>query len=67
MDPSKFKAIMDLQPRWKQCQLQSIQGKANFLYLFVPNYATRAWHGFLQLLHKETPFQWDDHTQSSFK
>jgi hypothetical protein len=52
-------------PPWNLCQLQSLQGKANFLRRFVPDYATRA-HGFLHLLRHDIPFQWDEHAQNTF-
>jgi hypothetical protein len=45
--------------------LQSLQGKANFLRHFIPDYATRA-HNFLRLLRHDIPFQWDEHAQSTF-
>jgi hypothetical protein len=45
--------------------MQSLQGKANFLRCFVLDYATRT-HGFLQLLHHDIPFRWDEHAQTSF-
>jgi hypothetical protein len=46
-------------------QLQSLQGKANFLRRFVSDYATRA-HGFLCLLCHDIPFRWDEHAQTAF-
>jgi hypothetical protein len=45
--------------------LQSLQGKANFLRCFVPDYATSA-HGFLRLLRHDIPFRWDEHAQTAF-
>jgi hypothetical protein len=46
VDPLKVQAITEIPPPRNLHQLQSLQGKANFLRRFVPNYATRA-HGFL--------------------
>jgi hypothetical protein len=46
-------------------QLQSSQGKSNFLRCFVPDYTTRT-HGFLRLLHHDIPFEWDEHAQTTF-
>jgi hypothetical protein len=65
MDPLKVKAITEIPPPRNLRQLQSLQGKANFLRCFVPNYAIRA-HGFLCLLHHDIPFHWDDYAQQSF-
>ena len=39
VDPSKVEAIINLPPPSTLCQLQSLQGKANFLHRFIPNYA----------------------------
>jgi hypothetical protein len=43
-------------------QLQSLQGKTNFLRDFICNYIEIN-KGFMQLLQKNTPFSWDDITQ----
>jgi len=58
-------AITKFPPPRNLCQLQCIQGKSNFLSLFVPDYATCA-HGFLHLLHHDVPFQWVEHAQTNF-
>jgi hypothetical protein len=65
MDPLKVKAITKIPPPQNLRQLQSLQGKANFLRHFVPDYSIRA-HGFLRLLHHDIPFHWDDYAQQSF-
>jgi hypothetical protein len=65
VDPLKVQAITEIPPPWNLRQLQSLQGKANFLRRFVPDYATRA-HGFLHLLCHDIPFQWDEHAQNCF-
>jgi hypothetical protein len=65
VDPLKVKAITEIPPPRNIRQLQSLQGKANFLRRFVPDYAIRA-HGFLCLLHQDIPFHWDDYAQQSF-
>jgi hypothetical protein len=65
VDPLKVKAITEIPPPQNIRQLQSLQGKANFLRRFVPDYAIRA-HGFLRLLRQDIPFQWDDYAQQSF-
>jgi hypothetical protein len=65
VDPLKVQAITKIPPPRNLCQLQSLQGKANFLRRFVPDYATHA-HGFLCLLHHDIPFRWDEHAQTTF-
>jgi hypothetical protein len=65
VDPLKVQAITEIPPPRNLRQLQSLQGKANFLRHFVPNYAIRT-HGFLRLLHHDIPFHWDDYAQQSF-
>jgi hypothetical protein len=65
VDPIKVQAITKIPPPQNLCQLQRLQGKDNFLLLFVPDYATRA-HGFLRLLQHDIPFQWDEHAQTTF-
>ena len=46
-------------------QLQSLQGKANFLQIFIVNYA-EVTKGFMRFLKKGVPFFWDDFAQCSF-
>lgn len=65
LDPFKFQAILDLSPPSNLLQLQRLQGKANFLRRFIPNYATMA-KGFTRLLKKGIPFHWDQVAQTSF-
>ena len=54
VDPLKVQAILDLPSSKTQHQLQSLQGKANFLHCFVPEYATKS-YGFIRLLHTKSP------------
>lgn len=61
----KVHAILDLPPPLNLLQLQRIQGKANFLRRFIPNYAELA-KGFTHLLKKGVPFHWDQVVQASF-
>lgn len=65
MDPLKVEAILNLPPPASLRQLQSLQGKANFLRRFTPNYAEVA-KGFTQLLKRDTPFRWDARAEESF-
>jgi hypothetical protein len=46
-------------------QLQSLQGKANFLQRFIANYAEIT-KGFMRLLKKGAPFFWDEVAQRYF-
>jgi hypothetical protein len=62
VDPLKVKAITEIPPPRNLRQLQSLQGKANFLRHFVPDYAICA-HSFLRLLRHDIPFHWDDYAQ----
>eukprot|EP00253_Pinus_taeda_P019234 PITA_19234 len=66
LDPLKVEAIVNLPPPATLQQLQSLQGKANFLHRFVPNYAEVA-KGFTRLLKKDVPFHWDAVAQESFE
>lgn len=65
IDPLKVEAIMISPPPSSLHQLQSLQGKVNFLPCFVPNYAELA-KGFNHLLRKGIPFIWDEVAQKSF-
>jgi hypothetical protein len=55
VDPIKVEAILNLPPPSSLCQLQSLQGKANFLRRFIPNYAEIT-RGFTRLLKKYSEF-----------
>ena len=65
MDPFKFQAILNLPPLRTLHQLQSLQGKANFLHHFILDYATKV-HGLLRLLHTNVPFMWHEQAQAAF-
>jgi len=58
-------AIIKLPPPLSLRQLQSLQGKANFLRWFIPNY-TEITKGFTRLLKQNTPFFWDEIADKSF-
>jgi hypothetical protein len=66
VDPLKVEAIVQLPPPRTILQLQSLQGKANFLRRFIANYAEIT-KGFMRLLKKDVPFHWDDAAQCSFE
>jgi hypothetical protein len=55
VDPLKVEAIIQLPPPCTILQLQSLQGKANFLRCFIANYAEIT-KGFMHLLKKDVPF-----------
>jgi len=65
VDPSKVEAIIKLPPPSSLRQLQSLQGKANFLHRFIPNYA-EVTKGFTRLLKQNVPYYWDEIAQGSF-
>jgi hypothetical protein len=66
VDPLKFEEIVQLPPSCTVPQLQSLQGKENFLRHFIANYAEIT-KGFMHLLKKGIPFHWDKATQCSFE
>jgi hypothetical protein len=66
VDPLKVEAIVQLPPPPRTIlQLQSLQGKVNFLRRFIANYAEIT-KGFMCLLKKDVPFFWDEAAQCSF-
>jgi hypothetical protein len=65
VNPLKVEAIVQFPPPRTILQLQSLQGKANFLRCFIANYAEIT-KGFLRLLKKDVPFFWDEAAQCSF-
>ena len=66
MDPLKVEAIVNLPPPRNLRQLQSLQGKSNFLRRFIVNYA-KITKGFMRLLKQDTPFVWDETAQLAFE
>ena len=59
IDPLKIATILALLAPTNLLELQSLQGKANFLHRFVCNFVEKT-HGYMRLLKKDTPFFWDD-------
>ena len=55
IDPLKIAAILDLPAPSNLLELQSLQGKENFLHRFVCNFEEKT-HGYMRLLKKNTPF-----------
>jgi hypothetical protein len=66
VDPIKVEAILNLPPPSSLRQLQSLQGKANFLRRFIPNYAEIT-RGFTRLLKKDSEFVWDKVANNAFE
>ena len=66
MDPLKVEPIVNLSPPRSIRQLQSLQGKSNFLRRFIVNYAKIS-KGFMHLLKQDTPFVWDETAQLTFE
>jgi hypothetical protein len=66
VDPLKVEAIPNLPPPSTLHQLQSLQGKANFLRRFIPNYAEIT-RGFTRLLKKDSEFVWDTIANNAFE
>jgi hypothetical protein len=64
VDPLNIEAIFNLLPSNLR-QLQSLQGKENFLRRFIPKYA-KLTKGFIRLLKKGVPFVWDDIAKTTF-
>jgi hypothetical protein len=66
VDPIKVEAILNLPPPSSLRQLQSLQGKENFLRRFIPNYTEITW-GFTHLLKKGSEFVWDKVANNAFE
>jgi hypothetical protein len=64
--PLKVEVILNLPPSSSLRQLQSLQGKVNFLRHFIPNYAELTL-GFNRLLNKGSEFVWDTTTNTTFE
>ena len=65
IDPLKISSIIALAPLTDITELQSLQGKAYFLHIFVCNFAEKT-HGYMRLLKKNTLFLLDDQAQRYF-
>ena len=60
IDPLKITAILALPAPTNLLELQSLEGKENFLCCFMCNFVEKM-HDYMRLLKKDTPFFWDDH------
>jgi hypothetical protein len=66
VDPLKVEVILNLHPPSILRQLQSLQGKVNFLHRFIPNYVELT-KGFTRLLKKGYDFVWDNTINKAFE
>jgi hypothetical protein len=66
VDPLKVESIINFPPPYTLYQLQGLQGKANFLQQFIPNYVELT-KGFTRLIKKGHDFVWDDTTNKAFE
>jgi hypothetical protein len=66
VDPIKVEVILNLPPPSTVHQLQSLQGKENFLRRFIPNYV-KITGGFTWLLKKDSEFVWDTISNNVFE
>jgi hypothetical protein len=66
LDSLKFQSMNGIPPTNMLYQLQSLQGKDNFLRCFFLNFKIHA-NRLLCLLYNDIPFQWDQHSQVSFE
>ena len=65
IDPLKIATIINLPAPTNILELQSLQGKANFLRPFMCNFAEKT-HNYRRLLKKNNPLFWDDQAQHTF-
>ena len=65
IDPLKIATILALPSPTNILELQSLQGKENFLHHFVCNFAEKM-HGYMHLLKKNTLLFSDDQAQHAF-
>jgi hypothetical protein len=66
VDPLKVEVLLNLPPPSTLHQLQSLQGKANFLHRFIPNYVELT-KFFARLLKKGQDFVCSDTANKSFE
>ena len=65
IDPLKTAAILALPAPTNLVELQSLQGKENFLHHFICNFAEKT-YSYMRLLKKNTLFFLDDQAQWAF-
>ena len=65
IDPLKIAAILTLPAPTNLLELQSLQGKENFLHCFMCNFVDKT-HSYMHILKKNNPLFWDDQAQCAF-
>ena len=65
INPLNISTTINLSTPTTILELQSLQGKENFVHHFVCNFAEKM-HGYMHLLMKDTLFFWDDQAQCTF-
>ena len=65
-DPEKIIAVQNIQPPKSVTQLRSFLGLAGYYRRFIKNFSTIA-QPLNQLLHKDTPYEWNDKCQKAFE
>lgn len=65
-DPTKVKAILEMQPPRNIIQLRSLQGRLQSIRRFIAQLADKC-NPFQHLLHKNIKFKWDDNCQQAFQ
>ena len=64
VDPSKIKAILEMEPPQTEKGVRSFLGKVQFISRFIAKLTTTC-EPLFHLLKKDTPFKWDDKCQES--
>ena len=66
VDPSKIKAILEMQPPKTEKGVRSFLGKIQFISRFIAKLTTTC-EPLFRLLRKNVPFKWDDRCQAAFE
>ncbi|KAH7852233.1 hypothetical protein Vadar_022301 [Vaccinium darrowii] len=66
IDPSKIKAIVEMEPPWIEKEIRSFLGKIQFISRFIAK-LTSTCEPMFRLLKKGVPFKWDDRCQKAFE
>jgi len=66
IDPSKIKAILEMEPPRTEKEVRSFLGKIQFISRFIAK-LTSTCEPMFRLLKKDVPFKWDDGCQKAFE
>ena len=66
VDPSKIKAILEMQAPKTEKEIQSFLGKIQFISRFIAKLTSKC-EPLFRLLKKDTPFKWDIRCQNAFE